>query len=371
MKNFNFTFIALILFIIGIPIITITIYNIGLLVFLTFILLVGILLDIFLSKRKLYFNLGLFLYLVTFFLFSFFALENSSGNVSGEQFRILLLVMVFNLIKIRDKDSIKLQLFFLFYMTLVALFSFFSSFRDSEFRLYINFYGVLQDPNYFTMYYILAFFICIQLLNFSKVNKPILLLSLAINLFFILSSGSRGTILSIIIGFFLLFLNNNPIKRRSKFIPFIIIILFFIVASFIPQELLNRFSIFRLIDTGGAGRLDIWIFYYNELLKNNFSSNLFGNGLGTLYLNNYVPHNQILTLLYENGIIGLIVFYLYFLDNLYRSRHDHIFYFNISIFISTLFLTVTTNRYYWISFLLANILVRKNSLIKHNENYYN
>jgi O-antigen ligase len=150
----------------------------------------------------------------------------------------------------------------------------------------------------------------------------------------------------------------------------IIISLIINIDSIVSNEILSRFNIDRIISSGGSGRIDIWEFYINKIKEQNLQEFLFGYGFGSSFYNPFVPHNQLITLQYENGIFGVFLFVLLWCSYLLKkpTHNNYLLFYNIGIFITTLFLTVTIDKYFWINFLLANSLYNNPKIPRGQKN---
>lgn len=194
-------------------------------------------------------------------------------------------------------------------------------FRGNE----LNYYGLLidrsvprltgtisTDPNIFVYYATLYFFYTITHLE-SKYNK----LGFTLSSILIFLTFSRGGLISIFLGLFLLLITKKKLNLRLK--PFLIITLIILMFMFFGKESeYVQYSIMRfqnLTIDGGSGRIYLWgnalkIFFDNPLgigINSVIPYNLkyFGSG-------NYV-HNTFIEVLLETGIIGFAMFILFWL----------------------------------------------------------
>lgn len=170
----------------------------------------------------------------------------------------------------------------------------------------------------------------------------ILLLSIFIGL-----SGSKGPVISLIISllFYVIYkVKKGKISYKKLFLlttPTIILIIY----------VLSKFTFItdnRIFDTvSGQGSVDSrigpQIFLINDFMDNNIFNTIFGSGTGSFgyaYTGrdfSEYPHNIFLEILYENGLLGLMIFigiicvlfYNFFNDRIEESK---IYLFIISIF---------------------------------------
>lgn len=175
-----------------------------------------------------------------------------------------------------------------------------------------------------------ALIICIILIELFYSNKfqpffrkSTLFLGLLCSSYALFVSGSRmavvGVVISILLG---VFLHTNPLRRFFKmsilFISILGIVMFFFHQNpdnkALSNLFLQRYSLELAAETGGSGRMDI----YRALFKNLPDEILFlGFGPGgknrIAELNPFgsETHNLFLEILFEYGLVMLIVFLLY------------------------------------------------------------
>lgn len=174
-------------------------------------------------------------------------------------------------------------------------------------------YGFMGNPNYMA-YNCAVFLILLHYSKLKRYNTPLLLL----NFILILLSVSRGVILGVVLYFIL---SNIRLNKRN----IIIMLLSIAVSSYIilnPPEFLETFILrfSTLFDEGNSsGRDVIWSRGY-ELWGSSFSSILFGTGFNNFdnilfdyYDISNTVHNSFLRILFEFGIIGLIIILTFYL----------------------------------------------------------
>lgn len=165
--------------------------------------------------------------------------------------------------------------------------------------------------------------------RFSKVKWTLFVLT-TISL---LICGKRGILLALIVAVFLGYLNYTVKKKRGNAIKIIaavivILVLINIAAIFIPSinYTLSRFSDFDFrTDNNTANRFEYWQYAWSKFSEKPF----FGWGWRWFKNCNTIAkvdvHNCYLQLLTENGIIGAIPFYLFFICSFYRAWKLSIF----------------------------------------------
>ncbi|MBN3489974.1 O-antigen ligase family protein [Acholeplasma equirhinis] len=182
-------------------------------------------------------------------------------------------------------------------------------------RLYVFLNEVPLDPNMTAATFFLPVIYLISIASekknwFFKIATYALIL---LNIYYTILSGSRGglfTILALIFGtlFFIYY-------KRNKILQFFIVsgiisIALILIALGLDSNLLLRFNLSFIIETGGSGRTEIWITQIEEFFKNTSIFNaLFGYGqYSSIYYLEIAAHNILIEYLWEIGLIGLIYY---------------------------------------------------------------
>ena len=157
------------------------------------------------------------------------------------------------------------------------------------------------------------------------------LIIIGIQVIALLLTGKRGPILFLVMSFFVLYLvysSRQKVTRwfKAALLLVILIATFFITISFVPA--LGRFY-YRMIELWEDGNLLIGRdFYYESAFEQFLSHKLFGIGWGGMEIeisnitwNNvaYNVHNIYLQLLAERGVIGFLLYIIFFASNLWNS----------------------------------------------------
>jgi len=148
--------------------------------------------------------------------------------------------------------------------------------------------------------------------------KNISLLTLTFNFLIIFISSARGALLSIILtialGIYLQILTSNERKFILKSL-LISITLYFAYLFIEPSNFTNQ----GLLRETTSGRFSIWKDVITEI---DFKSALFGNGAGTFYSKEHGvshPHNSILSLIYDWGLVVTFIVVFYFIKLIKES----------------------------------------------------
>jgi O-antigen ligase len=145
--------------------------------------------------------------------------------------------------------------------------------------------------------------------------KVVYIALMVLELYAILLTGSRGALLSTVIAVAITALLSrklsvNYIFSVLVFLLVVILLVSTIVLPLIPEEVLNRFTMEEIEETGGAGRAEIWERAWKKIREGSLLRLLFGYGNGAkLVLNKSgrvsAMHNQLLQVLANYGLVGL------------------------------------------------------------------
>ncbi len=248
------------------------------------------------------------------------------------------MIVVCSSLQTTDKEkkflvkSLVLSGWFLLFLSL-----FFGSEIDGG-RLVIIIKHVHQDPNYFCGYMIFA--IMYYLENILKKERILFsIFSLGIMLLLIFLTGSRSGLLAVSLSalFFVLFYRRNKHTIYKMItIGILLVIAYFLLMNFIPDDVKMRFTIRYTSVDGGAGRFTLWEELINKY-NNNFSvfEQWFGKGAGNITNisdHGKVAHSLWLEHLIELGRVGVILIigiYLYFIRKAYLLK-DKLYLFTLT-----------------------------------------
>lgn len=177
--------------------------------------------------------------------------------------------------------------------------------------------NVYRDPNYVMAFIVPALYFNLLKIISSKGIKRVFNIAIeALMLSTFFTTGSRGPVVSFALAVVILFLwkSKMPIQRKFALI-FIavcsVFVLFFVVNQYLPTQALER-----LFNSEGDSRTKLWTASLNI-----FKSNpILGGGFGAasqeslLMLGNY-SHNVYLDILCDSGLIGAIMFIIFFIIN--------------------------------------------------------
>jgi len=153
----------------------------------------------------------------------------------------------------------------------------------------------------------------------SKIKKIMIFVLIFLFFIYMILTASKGPIIALLISLIFYFL-FNPYKKKitinNKYVLLVFIMLGFLMVKYF-RLILSPFD-FTFIENrtkGGSfsSRLELYEILLNDFYNSGVFNLLFGKGTGNygfLYSGMdqaEYPHNMILEVLYENGIIGLII----------------------------------------------------------------
>ena len=277
------------------------------------------LITIFLSSRKLQVN-GVHLALLVYTLSAISTLFVDASSVSiayvtgyvlNAALYVFLTVIPYNKEELELMERI--QILLLVILNVMTLLS--NGTEDNRTTLMIL--GQTSDPNYFVGFFIFPLTIALKKMVSGK-HVVLYLLLVAVSLYCIFLSGSRGGFVAIavtIAGFAVLYPSNHA--KRFLFLAggFVLLVGFWMILKpLLPVNIIERMSVDAVLETGGTGRLDLWKSMFQAITKEP-DKLLFGRGIRTLHRflrdgvwRESVAHNQVLQIIYNQGLVGLISF---------------------------------------------------------------
>ena len=190
-------------------------------------------------------------------------------------------------------------------------------------------FGATSDPNYFVGFFLMPMAVALKKMRENKIYTVVCAVLLALGVYMVFSSGSRGGLLALVIMIMtFVFINAKGTKQRLAGIGVVIaaaIIFWTIVIPILPEDVSVRFSIKNVIETRGTARGDIWLSMF-DTIKNSSWELLRGRGIFVFHemmINgrraSVVAHNQFIQSLYNQGIPGFITFILMSFSAVFRN----------------------------------------------------
>lgn len=188
-------------------------------------------------------------------------------------------------------------------------------------RASFSFLGVYRDPNYVTAFVLPAVaLVFIKLVNEKSVSRKILNgIILAISVLSIMASGSRSPMIGFVLFVVIYFLTASDMSFMKK----LIILFSGFVAVFIAVYLVQKYypaqSLNRLLSTEDA-RQELWraaldVFEKHPIIGGGMSA---ASITSSMYAGNY-SHNVYIDILCNSGIIGSVIFIVYFCTSSLKS----------------------------------------------------
>lgn len=184
----------------------------------------------------------------------------------------------------------------------------------------LTIFGQTSDPNYFVGYIIFPLSVVLEKIAKSRWRIFYIILAGA-GIYTVFLSGSRGGLLAVIITI-VAFAVAYPRGLHKKIIVMALLLgsllmLWIVLSPLLPESIVERMSIDAIVESRGTYRADIWESMIDEI-KDSDIEVIFGRGMskkhemvinGTLDYD-VEAHNYYLQVLYNQGVIGLILFLL-------------------------------------------------------------
>lgn len=206
------------------------------------------------------------------------------------------------------------------------------SLAESDNRETVVLFGHSEDPNQISGYFLLPMIVCMERIINTDGKKSFRLFYIAFLLvmtYCIFRTGSRGGLAAIIgtVSVYVV-LSVRGVKNRIItaviIVVFIFILMFFIIPV-LPESIMGRFNLNRIMEDRASNRFDIWMTLWNDL-KNNIGSFTWGKGfyatakpLAEAGIGNTVAHNHIIQVLYDQGIMGCLLFVIMIITGAVRT----------------------------------------------------
>ena len=186
-------------------------------------------------------------------------------------------------------------------------------------RTTLMIFGQTTDPNYFVGFFIFPLVITMKKIIHSKYRLLYILLA-ALSIYCVFLSGSRGGLLAVVVTI-VAFALMYPAKMKNKLLVaaaglVFVVSAWIVLRPFLPENIIERMSLQSVLETGGTYRLDIWGSMIKEIISSP-NELIFGRGIVAMH-NAFIngswaevgAHNQVIQVLYNQGIFGLVSFLL-------------------------------------------------------------
>lgn len=302
----------------------VAISGVGISRILTTIFCFIVLLDGFINRQKYQIST-----IIALFVFSAFFLISSIFSYRGEYLPALTMILNFLLlfcmyyIKIKEKDTETLYKTFIFCVLIFAIYIVFETFSGHGAMLSNRLtFDESTNANKLGMALgQISVIITAVIMSSSKtVFRIVSLLCDLLIIICLVMTGSRSALFGVIFAAFLVIV-LNLFRKKSKYKSIVLIIgvvlmggLIYNYIMSIDMEILSRFTINSVLETGGTGRTEVWRIIIKNILPKHF---LFGVGFGDANVYDMVSHytmhphgshNIFIAVIAEIGVVGGIAF---------------------------------------------------------------
>ncbi len=248
-----------------------------------------------------------------------------------------------------------------------------TTFTDTE-RTTMSLFGGVSDPNYFCGFFIFPIAVSLKKAAENKKYIGLCLPLIILGIYVVILSGSRGGLLAVgvtLVAFVVLYSRNIWRMIIALLILAASAVLFWtIVVPILPENIAERMSIESVIESRGTYRGDIWKSMLNEI-KNSSWQWLTGRGINSEHvlmmggrLETVVAHNGFIQTLYDQGVIGLLLFSGLSFSAIFRNikKRTYIAVGMIGILTLTLGLTLNPSmKSFWNLIMYAGLAFTENS----------
>lgn len=281
----------------------------------------------------LFFILFLYGFLVAMFRYYFFDQGNFEYAINDIELIIFSYIM-YIIIKYMHLKKFEIDKILKFFFLAVLINVFYIIYKAFVLHDFVRLGGFFKNPNQAAEAIVIAILLLIYFLSHTRKKNYLLFFLFFPMVMALLFTGSRGALIGLVVVFFIWYLQNIK-KSFSKvfFASSIALLIIFglesATTSLDLDRLTNRFSIHRVENSGGSGRIDIWksglhlgadtMFtgvgtsqyraYHHKYIRQ------LDNVYITLLKYNLGLHSDYMSMLVEYSFIGLII-YLYIFSSL-------------------------------------------------------
>ena len=296
--------------------------------------------------------------LLLFMLLVLFVTSIKVGS-QGFSFRFyaqIVLCALCSNIDLRRNENELIKNIYLTAITFYSILVIYNCYRLGSLRGYhtdIPLLGALWDPNYLGIPIITGMTISLYKFLFER-RRVIYLLLYTIFFIAIVYTSSRGNYLGFVISnsalLYFYFRNKDISLLRRIMIMLISVLAILLIIHYISKLFPAQWSRMSAISSADDnGRFELWQISFDYWKR----SPIFGNGfLSMSRFNHMVSHNTYLQLLTETGIVGTVLFFLFFLPNYIHCYgiDKCLFVVLSSAMFQIIFLDALDNRAIWILF---------------------
>lgn len=251
----------------------------------------------------------------------------------------------------------------------------------SNFILYVSLRKIGLEDNLAdnSVFYVLLLLPCSCL-----INKKMKYLFLFIVVFSSLYSFKRSAVLCILPAtLFIIFFDiwhNKKLSIKPILVSTVLVLglssAIYLYGGRISENLyvLSRFD--SISEDRGSGRLDIWKDVYNQYQEEGAEFKILGSGYNAVYIDKGISaHNDFLEMLYDFGIIGVFLYFLFVIGlvkNIFKSKKLEQNYFEANVVMFIIFLIMSSVSHLWLYpnyYAYLIIIVSITYGLRHNQNF--
>lgn len=251
-------------------------------------------------------------------------------------------------------------------------------------RLTINIFNSYLDPNNLAAILLTGIFTCFSAIwnksKFSPFSNIFGVVCFVLMVIAVMLTGSRGGIIALVVGIAVyIYSKSNKKTRPIVILCFLvgIIVAFILAKKLLPAELFNR--LFEISEYGsGSGRMAHWVAAVKKILDNP----LFGFGAASYFGffsqvqgGEFAMHNTFLAVLFEIGLVGLVVFMIPIVLGIkasLKTKSSLLLAVIFSNMAAAFFLDTLHTRFFWNAIALVimwhEIQIRSNGLSEPEQN---
>lgn len=232
------------------------------------------------------------------------------------------------------------------------------------------------DPNEFCAYFYMTLaFIIVRLFRNKSILINLIYCTYMLIIFYcILSTGSRGGLLSAITAVFVSWVFSTSISFKKIALLIILMVALYLVFIYffvpnLPQPMLDRFQLSSMIEDKGSDRVVIWETAFNDIFSGT-SRLIYGYGPFGITFMRYTMHNQFLQALMDGGLIGLILYLIFFIELAKKAYRNGPAFLGGIAGAFTALTTLSAYAFFkpiWIIFLMCLLTISKKGTVENNE----
>ena len=271
------------------------------------------------GHRGLWARYGCCFWILLFIVFAHISILMIYSNASFafldliEKYRVpLFMVFAFTLTGVFVENPKNLTVFAYAYMVGFLIMIPFG--KTGDYATAFRFYGTYANPNTYALDCIIAIFLCLFLLKDEKL-RLIKIISLVVCSVCLIQTGSRGALMSTLIGCAIVFLFTKGFKRK---LVIVLAALIGVVAVIIYSFQDTQGIISRLFESSYSGniRLSIWDSYLHNISRFFW----FGMDEQQIYsICEWTPHNSYLGVLVRYGVFAFVPFVIFVVMTLVKA----------------------------------------------------